>query len=171
MLRKSIVKGALLSGTMLIGGCARTSSTALQPSPCDASAVEDAACVNVGYGVQPRRTVAGSVSTYVPTDNERAGVGRFEQLLEGRMPGVTVERVANGDYSIHVRGSSSGVNGGEPLIVIDGMVSPLGVSTRTVLSSIAPESVARIDVLKDGGSTAIYGSRGANGVILITMKR
>jgi TonB-dependent SusC/RagA subfamily outer membrane receptor len=98
-------------------------------------------------------------------------VGRFEQLLEGRMPGVTVERVANGDYSVHVRGGTSAANSGEPLIVIDGMVSPMGVSTRTVLSSIAPESVARIDVLKDGGSTAIYGSRGANGVILITTKR
>jgi len=84
-----------------------------------------------------------------------------------------VVRLSGGSYTLRIRGPSSlrgTLAGEEPLLVIDDVPVSLG-SLSNALAGIAPQDVARIDVLKDAGSTAIYGVRGANGVIIITTKR
>jgi TonB-dependent SusC/RagA subfamily outer membrane receptor len=173
MTRHSTNSGRTLFGCVLLllaGGCARGASSAPVPHPCDTTATTDAGCVAVGYGMQARRTQAGTISSYVVDAKDLSGVGRVEQLLEGRVPGVTMTRLATGELSIRIRGGTSASNGGEPLIVIDGMAAPLNVPSSIILGGIAPASVARIDVLK-GSSAAVYGARGSNGVILITTRR
>jgi TonB-dependent starch-binding outer membrane protein SusC len=83
---------------------------------------------------------------------------------------VSARRLPNGRLSVRIRGSHSMLANDEPLYVVDGLpISPQNIDV--VLAGIDPRDVERIDVLKDAGSTAIYGSRGASGVILITTKR
>ena len=124
--------------------------------------------VGVGYGTQDRGELTGAVSSVRAEDVGRE-VTSILDLIEGRLPGVTVRRLGNGDVSIRVRGAPSFMGGGEPLFVIDGrtIMAPVG----SALMAINPKDVVRIDVLKDAGATAIYGSRGGNGVILITTRR
>ncbi len=120
----------------------------------------------------PPRTTSpgtGAVTTVVPTESD-ARVTRVEEMLRG-VPGLEVTRLANGGYQIRIRGQRS-IRGNptddDPLIVIDGVPSSAGPAA---LADLAPRDVARIDVLKDAGATSQYGSRGANGVIVITTKR
>ena len=127
--------------------------------------------VSVGYGTQSRRDVTGAVASYVPTEAD-ARIGRLELMLQGRIPGLEVVP-QQGGFTLRIRGfrtlrQSAGVD--EPLLVIDDITVPSG-SIGSVLAGIAPRDVARVDVLKDAGATAVYGSRGANGVIIITTKR
>lgn len=124
--------------------------------------------VRVGYGAQDPDELTGAVSSVKAEDIGRE-VTSIMDLIEGRLPGVSVRRLGNGDVSIRVRGASSFMGGGEPLFVIDGrtIMAPVG----SALMAISPKDILRIDVLKDAGATAIYGSRGSNGVILITTRR
>lgn len=127
--------------------------------------------VSVGYGTQSRHHVTGAVSSYVPTEAD-AGFGRVELMLQGRMPGVEVIP-QQGGFALRIRGFRTlheQGGGDEPLLVIDDIPVQRGFMA-TALAGIAPQDVARIDVLKDAGSAAVYGSRGANGVIIITTKR
>lgn len=143
------------------GACSRN------PAPQAAAEPDD---VVVGYGTQDRAEVTGSVASISEAEVARARVKSIEELIRGRVAGVQVLRKANGEYSVRVRGMSSLVGDGEPLFVIDGVpLSQQGVSTA--IATMSPADVARIDVLKDAGSAAIYGSRAANGVILITTRR
>ena len=126
--------------------------------------------VNIGYSTQDRRDVTGSVASATGEEmlvDQRSG--RVEEMLIGRFPGVDVTRLANGDYTIRIRGSRSLLGSNEPLVVIDGV--PSALSPGNALAALTPQNVARIDVLKDAGATAAYGSRGANGVILVTTRR
>ena len=111
----------------------------------------------------------GAVATVVPGETD-ARVSRVEELLRG-VPGLEVTALPNGSYQIRIRGHRS-IRGNpgddDPLIVIDGIPSAAGAAA---LADIAPTDVARIEVLKDAGATSQYGSRGANGVIVITTKR
>src|SRR3989442_11701858 len=97
-------------------------------------------------------------------------LSRVEELLRG-VPGLEVTQMSNGAYQIRIRGQRS-IRGNptddDPLIVIDGVPSSAGAAA---LADLAPRDIARIDVLKDAGATSQYGSRGANGVIVITTKR
>ena|SRR5437868_3881996 len=104
------------------------------------------------------------------TDKDWKGqvVSSPEELLAGRFPGVTVLRVAGG-IAVRIRGESTFSGDREPLYVVDGMTIEAGPGGA--LQGINPGDIERIEVLKDIGSTAQYGSRGANGVILITTKR
>ena len=125
--------------------------------------------VAVGYDRVDERDVTGAVGSLGREELAGIRVSRVEELIRDRVAGVQVKRQPNGDYSIRIRGTRSLVGNNEPLIVIDGMaVSAQGMATA--LAGIAPNDVVRIDVLKDAGSTAAYGSRGANGVILITTR-
>ena len=126
--------------------------------------------VPVGYGTQDRRELAVSVATLSAEEVDRFRVTRVEELLRGRVAGVEVSRTSNGDLSVRIRGAGNFQGGGEPLWVLDGMPLPQGLGLSS-LASISPQDVERIDVLKDAGSTAIYGSQGAHGVILIRTKR
>jgi TonB-dependent starch-binding outer membrane protein SusC len=112
---------------------------------------------------RPNGTTA--TSTIGSAELDRAQSGRMEDLL-ARVPGLEVAR-NGGEISLRIRGNLSGV---DPLVVVDGMqVRQGGVSS--MLSAMNPQDVARVQVLKDAGSTAIYGSAGVNGVVLITTKR
>lgn len=125
--------------------------------------------VAVGYDRVDERDLTGAVGSLDREELAGIRVSRVEELIRDRVAGVQVKRQPNGDYSIRIRGTRSLVGNNEPLIVIDGMaVSAQGMATA--LAGIAPNDVVRIDVLKDAGSTAAYGSRGANGVILITTR-
>jgi TonB-dependent starch-binding outer membrane protein SusC len=125
--------------------------------------------VSIGYGVQDRSSVAGAIASVSGTDNGNVRFASVEQMMEARVPGLQVARGPRGDFRIRIRGTNSWQTG-DPLIVVDGM--PLAdMGAALALSGISPNDVQRIDVLKDAGATAIYGSRGGNGVILITTRK
>ena len=113
---------------------------------------------------------ASAVSSVTEEDIATMRVARIEELLMGRVPGLTVLRLANGDYSLRIRGRASFRGDDEPLIVIDGMPIRQGGGARALMT-IDPRDVARIDVLKDAGALAMYGSQGGNGVIEIRTRR
>ena len=154
---------------VVVGMSPAACATAGRRSAPSSAAVPDS--VAVGYGRQPRAEVTGAVGSISEEERDAMRVSRVEELIQGRVPGVQVIRLANGDLSVRVRGASSfGHSNEEPLYVIDGM--PLmATGLRTALIGIAPHDIARIDVLKDAGATALYGSKGANRDILITTKR
>lgn len=111
-----------------------------------------------------------AVSTVHAADVATVRVGRIEELLMGRVPGLQVLRDATGDYTLRVRGAQSFMGDDEPLIVIDGMPIFGGRSSRA-LAGIDPSDVLRIDVLKDAGATAFYGRQAINGVVVITTRK
>lgn len=123
--------------------------------------------VSIGYGTEERRNMTGSVSSASHEQMGAKGQSRVEEMMMGRFPGVDVIQVGGG-YQIRIRGNRSIMGGNDPLVVIDGV--PLN-DGAVALSMLNPGDVQRIDVLKDASSTAAYGSRGANGVILVTMRR
>ena len=95
---------------------------------------------------------------------------RIEDLIEGRASGVQVIRRPDGGISLRIRGISSPSGSNEPLLIIDGIsIQPSQVGQA--LLSLHPQDVVRISVLKDAASTAFYGMRGANGVLVITTRR
>ena len=134
--------------------------------------------VAVGYGTQSRRDLTGAVAS-IEADEVHAGpVGSVEQVLRGRASGVQVTQ-SNGapgaGVSVRIRGSNSISANSEPLYVIDGVPAFVGSTgdARQInpLADLSPADIERIEVLKDASATAIYGSRGANGVILVTTRR
>ena len=126
--------------------------------------------VQVGYGTQARRDVLGAISS-IDGDSARKGgtMTSMFDMLEGRVPGLEVRRLAGGAMTLRIRGSRSLLANGEPLLVVDGI--PVEGAAGAALTDMDPRDVKRIEVLKDAGSLAAYGSRGANGVLLVTMKR
>jgi TonB-dependent SusC/RagA subfamily outer membrane receptor len=130
------------------------------------------ACTYAGPAVsRGADETGGAVSSLTPTDAD-ARLTRIEELLR-RIPGVQVRQLPNGNYELRIRGQhslSGNPANAEPLLVIDGIAVASG-SFGVALAGLAPRDVARIDVLKDASATGPYGSRGANGVIVITTKR
>ena len=114
---------------------------------------------------------APGASTIIPSKTD-ARVARVEEMLRG-VPGLEVTRLADGNYRLRIRGQRS-IRGNptddNPLLVIDGISIP-NESMSTMLADLSPGDVGRIEVLKDAAETTMYGSRGANGVIVITTKR
>lgn len=126
--------------------------------------------VRAGYDDYSRKLTTGAVGSMVVVDDRRRPqANRIEDLLHGRIPGVEVDRGADGSPSISIRGVGSFRNS-EPLLVVDGVALPADVPLSSRLMGINPNEVMRIDVLKDASSAAIYGSRAGNGVILITLR-
>ena len=121
--------------------------------------------VVVGYGVQKRESVVGAITNIKSDDLIKAGTSSLNNSLAGKVPGLTVfsESGAPGenDATLLVRGLSSW-NGSAPLVMVDGI--------EREMSSISPNDVKSISVLKDASATAVYGAKGANGVILVTTK-
>ena len=156
--------------TVLAAAIGATLACAPRPAGAPAPAMSDTQLVSVGYGTQSRRDLTGSVSSLSGADIDRWRATRVEELLQGRVAGLQVSRTPSGELSVRIRGASSFMSDAEPLFVVDGM--PL--MTHGIMSAVAgisPQDIERIDVLKDAGSTAIYGTQGANGVILIRTKR
>jgi TonB-dependent SusC/RagA subfamily outer membrane receptor len=161
---RAVFAGLVLAAATV--GCA--SSRANAPRPEAAEPLEGGASrVEVGYGSSARRDLTSAVGSVTSCDVAGQRVTRIEDLLQGRVAGVSVGRNRSGTLSVRVRGAQSLYGDEEPLFVVDGM--PL--LSGGPLSGIDPQDIDRIDVLKDAGATAIYGSRGANGVIVITTKR
>lgn len=123
--------------------------------------------VVTGYGTAKSREVTSSIASIKEEDFNRGNINDPSQLLQGKVAGLTISRPGsnpNGGFNIRLRGLSSLGANTQPLIVIDGV---LGADLNTV----DPNDIASIDVLKDASATAIYGTRGAAGVILVTTKR
>ena len=123
--------------------------------------------VVVGYGVQKKSHLTGAVSKYSDDNLGNQAVSRLDQALQGKIAGVSISNVSSEAGSapqVRVRGMGSISASNEPLVVVDGYPMADG------LSFIDMNDVESIEVLKDAASAAIYGSRGANGVILITTK-
>jgi TonB-linked SusC/RagA family outer membrane protein len=137
-------------------------------------AVELEQVVTVGYGTQSVRNVTGSVTNVNMSRIEGQAVAGFDKALAGQVAGVQVLQsngVPGGGPQIQVRGVGAIGAGSQPLYVIDGFPMPQNASeTRNPLNQIAPGDIATITVLKDASSAAIYGSRAANGVVVITTK-
>ncbi|GAB3636967.1 TonB-dependent receptor [Hymenobacter arcticus] len=136
--------------------------------------------VVVGYGTQSRRDLTGSVATISGKEIATAPVQSFDQALQGRAPGVNITTpngVLNNPPVIRIRGVNSISLSSSPLFVIDGIPtysgnnSAVGNVPNNPLASINPEDIESVDVLKDASATAIYGSRAAGGIILVTTKR
>ena len=124
--------------------------------------------VNIGYGTQDQRNLTASVGSLSHEDIKHVRARSVADLIQGRFSGVHVAALPNGDYAIRIRGISSPSSSNEPLYIIDGIqMAP----NSGALRGINPYDIERIDILKDAGSTAIYGMRAANGVVMITTKR
>ncbi|MFQ3182048.1 MAG: TonB-linked SusC/RagA family outer membrane protein [Polaribacter sp.] len=144
--------------------------------------------VVVGYGTVLKKDVTGSLTSVKVKDNVANQSGTIDQLLQGRAAGVQVTQNAGAPgsgISVKIRGTNSLRGNNEPLYVVDGViissagedviaaggVGNSGQETQNGLNGINPRDIESIQVLKDASATAIYGSRGANGVVLITTKK
>ncbi|MEJ7740937.1 MAG: SusC/RagA family TonB-linked outer membrane protein [Chitinophagaceae bacterium] len=142
----------------------------LQPNSADLAQV-----VVVGYGTQNKRDVTGAVKSLKSDAFNKGIINSPQQLLQGKVAGVNVTSASGepgGILGITVRGPGGVRTGSTPLFVVDGL--PLDNSSTgggDPLNFINPQDIESIDVLKDASATAIYGSRGANGVILITTRK
>ncbi len=136
----------------------------------------------IGYGAQAKRDLTGSVSTVSSNQLQNANIGTPDEALQGRISGVSVHRNSHepgGNISVNVHGTTSLTASGTPLYVINGI--PINTNYQTSsdltgggsnpLNSINEQNIASISVLKGPSATGIYGSRGANGVVLITTKQ
>lgn len=142
--------------------------------------------VVMGYGTQKRSDVVGSVAS---VDSEEIGVTpvpTFDLALQGRTAGLQITNTSSepgGDVTIRIRGNNSVLGDNAPLVVIDGYPMPVGseasatntatgnVTSSNLLSYLNPTEIESVEILKDASATAIYGSRGANGVIMVTTKK
>ena len=122
--------------------------------------------VVVGYGVQNRRDVTGTISSIKGSDIKNLPVSDAAQAIQGRVSGVDIVRSDGSpgtEPSIRIRGTGT-INNADPLVIIDGVPA-------TGLSDVSPNDIASMEILKDASSSAIYGTRAANGVIIITTKK
>lgn len=123
--------------------------------------------VAIGYGSVKKSDLTGSVSGVSANDIKNQPVSRLETAMQGRVAGVSINRMSGtpgGDIKIRIRGVNSISGGTDPLVVVDGFVGG-------DLNTLNPNDIENIDILKDASATAIYGSRGANGVIIVTTKK
>lgn len=133
--------------------------------------------VVIGYGTTTKKDLTGSVGTVSISDLQKAPVKSFDEALAGRVAGVQVtssEGQPGSSINITIRGNNSVSQSNYPLMVIDGVIfESLEGSAASVnpLNTIDPNDIESISVLKDASSTAIYGARGSNGVIMVTTKR
>ncbi len=126
--------------------------------------------VVVGYGTQRKSDLTGSISVVDADEMARSNFNTIDKALQGRASGVYVSQTSGkpgAGASIKIRGIGSINENAEPLIVIDGMPT----ADENILTTLNPNDVESMQVLKDASATAIYGARGANGVIIITTKR
>ncbi|WP_349771351.1 SusC/RagA family TonB-linked outer membrane protein [Haliscomenobacter sp.] len=140
------------------------------------SALELSQVLVVGYGSTTKKDMTGSAKSIKNDDFNRGIINSPEQLLQGKVAGVNVTSATGepgGRQSITIRGPGGVRTGSTPLFVLDGLAldnSGTGGNTNP-LTFLNPQDIESIDVLKDASATAIYGSRGANGVVLITTKK
>ena len=125
--------------------------------------------VVVGYGTSKRKDVTGAVGSVSAKDMNQGAIVNPLQLISGKLAGVNISQTGSepgSTPSIRIRGISSLIGGNDPLVVVDGIQGNMDL-----LNDIPPSEIASIDILKDASATAIYGSRGAPGVIIVTTKK
>lgn len=142
--------------------------------------------VVVGYGTQKRTDLVGSVGSIKSEDIAVTPVPTFDLALQGRTAGLQITNTSaepGGDVTIRIRGNNSVLGDNQPLVVIDGYPMPEGaeasasnagqgnLTSSNFLSYLNPTEIESVEILKDASATAIYGSRGANGVIMVTTKK
>ncbi len=132
--------------------------------------------VAIGYGTEEQRDVTGKVDVVTPEDFNTGRVVSAEQLIQGKVAGVQIidNNEVGGGMNIRVRGPTSVNASNEPLFVVDG--TPIAVgggisAGRNPLNFLSPQDIESVTVLKDASATAIYGSRGANGVVIVTTRK
>ncbi|MFL5617299.1 MAG: TonB-dependent receptor plug domain-containing protein [Gemmatimonadaceae bacterium] len=138
----------------LVSGCSASRARPKSPDGDDAP--------------QPRTSTASD--TRVGRDRSNQSYARIEELIEARAPGVRVVRNQDGSIRLQIRGVSSPTGHNDPLVVIDGNPTT-ELRPGSALAALNPSDVVSIEVLKDAASTAFYGMRGANGVIVITTRQ
>ncbi|SFU20474.1 iron complex outermembrane recepter protein [Algoriphagus locisalis] len=125
--------------------------------------------VVVGYGVQQKKDITGATSSISKEDMNQGAITNPLQQISGRAAGVNITQIGSEPGSrptVRIRGITSLIGGSDPLVVIDGVQGNLDL-----LNQVPPSEIESIDVLKDASATAIYGSRGAPGVIIVSTKR
>ncbi|HKO75670.1 MAG TPA: SusC/RagA family TonB-linked outer membrane protein, partial [Flavobacterium sp.] len=125
--------------------------------------------VLIGYGSMSKKDVTGAVSSISAKNMNQGSIVNPLQLISGKMAGVNINQIGSepgSTPSVRIRGLTSLIGGSDPLVVIDGVQGNLDL-----LNQIPPSEIASIDVLKDASSAAVYGSRGAAGVILVSTKK
>ena len=125
--------------------------------------------VLIGYGSSSRKDVTGAVSSIAAKDMNQGAVVNPLQLISGKMAGVNITQTGSEpgtSPSIRIRGISSLIGGNDPLVVVDGVQGNMDL-----LNQIPPSEIASMDILKDASATAIYGSRGAAGIIIVSTKK
>jgi TonB-linked SusC/RagA family outer membrane protein len=132
--------------------------------------------VVIGYGTTRKSDLTGSVASVKQSELQERPVPSLNQALQGRMAGVQVNNNSGrpgGRTTVRIRGFSSINSSNNPLYVVDGVMLPQGTQNQfsNAIDYINPNDIVSIEVLKDASSTAIYGARGANGVILVTTKK
>ena len=142
--------------------------------------------VVVGYGTQKRSDLVGSVGSVKGDDLAVTPVPTFDQALQGRSAGLQITSASaepGGEVNIRIRGNNSILGDNAPLVVIDGYPMPVDTEASSagagdgnqtgsnILSYLNPSEIESVEILKDASATAIYGSRGANGVIMVTTKK
>ena len=155
--RLTIVAGAAIA----LLACRSSPNGPVLPEPSPTS-------IQVGYGSQERRDVVTAVNSASGEKMRSNSPRTVADMLVGRFPGVEVRQLANGAASIRIRGSRSFRSSEEPLIVVDGIPQYNGGQS---LMDLSPRDVESIEVLKDAAASSVFGSRGANGVILISTRR
>jgi TonB-dependent SusC/RagA subfamily outer membrane receptor len=162
-MKTAVTRAALALGLVLLQACGgRATMPTAQPMAPDQTPR--------GYGEQPENEVAGAVSSLESEEESGGHFATMVDMLRGRVPGLQISETAGGDISIRIRGDQSIYFNKEPLLVVDGVSIP-PYSFSSTLRTMNPRDVRSIRVLKDAGSTSSYGSRGAHGVILISLKR
>lgn len=136
--------------------------------------------VVIGYGTQKKSDLTGAVGSIKAEDIQERQLPSVAQGLAGKIAGVSVSINSGrpgGQANVRIRGFSSISTSNNPLYVVDGVIMPVGTQTNgsyslnNAIDNINPADIASVEILKDASATAIYGARGANGVILITTKR
>jgi TonB-dependent SusC/RagA subfamily outer membrane receptor len=159
--RTAIRTGISVGAVALLAACGAPGLPPAGPKPGE---------VEIGYGTQEEEDVTGAHSSIKEDEVANVGPVRIEELLRGRVAGLQIVSGPGGQVRFRIRGTNSLLYDQEPLIVLDGV--PLAPnSVASALSGLLPRDIRQVDVLKDVSSTAIYGTRGAGGVILITTHR
>lgn len=135
----------------------------------------------IAYGTTTQRLSTGSVSTVRASDIEKQPVSNPLATLQGRVPGLVITQrngLPGSNFSVQIRGQNSMQQGSEPFYIVDGvpyisenLAQNSLLFANSPLNNLSPSDIESIEILKDADATAIYGSRGANGVILITTKK
>lgn len=136
--------------------------------------------VVIGYGTEKKKNIAGAVSNVRADELAKSSVESIQKALQGKVSGVqilTADGAPGAGMTINVRGRSTISGGSKPLYIIDGVQVVTGdqssgiLKSTDVLSTLNPDEIESIDILKDGASASIYGAQAANGVIIITTKK